>query len=219
KPRVLSGHDGWVWSVAFSPDGQWLASGSFDGTVRLWKRHQPDAEPCELYRDEKPGKPNLTSWVASVAFSGVGQWLAWGSFDGTVRLWNWDESWCNKGKRGKADLVKLPEQDASGVQHKGGVWSVAFGKDGKDRQWLASGGLDKIVRLWEIPGHNKPPVLCKALPDGGRVWSVAFSPDGQWLASGSDDSAVRLWKADEGTTSEPYYARQPSSEGRIWSVA
>ena len=70
----------WVCSVAFSPDGQTLASGSEDKTIRLWDLRQPAAAPTVLRGHEQ--------WVSSVAFSPDGQTLASGSTDKTIRLWD-----------------------------------------------------------------------------------------------------------------------------------
>ena len=72
--RTLSGHTSWVWSVAFSPDGMWLASGSGDQTVKLW-----DVASGELVRTLS----GHTDPVRSVAFSPDGTRLASGSLDGT----------------------------------------------------------------------------------------------------------------------------------------
>jgi WD40 repeat protein len=76
---VLEGHTGPVFAVAFSPDGQLLASGSYDHTVRLWN----PATGKELQKLE-----GHTDLVQTVAFSPDGQLLASGSYDHTVRLWN-----------------------------------------------------------------------------------------------------------------------------------
>jgi WD40 repeat protein len=76
----LTGHTASVRSVAFSPDGTTLASGSWDDTIRLWDVNtgQTIGEPLQGHAD----------WVRSVAFSPDGQTLASGSYDETVRLWD-----------------------------------------------------------------------------------------------------------------------------------
>ncbi|KAA3662995.1 MAG: hypothetical protein DWQ04_11865, partial [Chloroflexi bacterium] len=114
---TLSGHEDWVRSVAFSPDGQTLASGSADGTVRLWDLSHPGAEPVVL--------SGHASSVGSVAFSPDGQTLASGGEDQKVRLW---------------DLSHPGAEPVVLSGHASSVGSVAFSPDG---QTLASGGEDQ----------------------------------------------------------------------------
>jgi WD40 repeat protein len=161
--RILYGHQDEVMSVASSPDGQTLASGSADGTVRLWDVANLTA-PVILEDHDDP--------VTAVAFSLEGQTLGSGSRDGTVRLWNLADS---------ADPVVFEGHELT-------VTSVAFSPNG---QTLASGSEDGTVRLWDVAHPAAVPAVLNG--HGGEVTSVAFSPDGQSLASGSKDGAVRLW--------------------------
>jgi len=76
--QVLCGHTDQVGALAFAPDGHVLASGSHDGTVRLW-------DPAT--GEELATLQGHTGRVTSVAFAPDGQWIASGSHDRTVRLW------------------------------------------------------------------------------------------------------------------------------------
>ncbi|MEX2666875.1 caspase family protein [Candidatus Uabimicrobium amorphum] len=168
KIHKITGHTNRVNSVAFSPNGKTLASGSGDKTVRLW--------------DVATGKEITTITVhahtysvLSVAFSPDGKILASGS-DATVRLWD-----VATGK----EIHKI-------TGHTNRVNSVAFSPDGKI---LASGSDDATVRLWDVATGKE---IHKITGHTYSVLSVAFSPDGKTLASGSEDNTVRLWDVATG---------------------
>ena len=201
---TLEGHTDIVWSVAFRPNGVMLASGSWDGTVRLW-----NVNTGRLLHT----LTEHTNEVMSVTFSPDGQTLASASWDGTIRLWN-----PNNGK-----LKRILTGNGSGVA------SVVFSPDG---QTLVSGSADRTIRLWNtrtwkqkttLKGHTDVVEVVAFSPDGKtlasgsrdatiRLWNpnngreketltehtapvntLAFSPDGQTLASGSRDRTIRLW--------------------------
>ena len=170
EKMLLTGHTWGIHSMALSPDGDVLASGSEDTTIRLWDMH------TGAHKKTLNGHKHR---VYSVAFSPDGKTLASGSDDNTVRLWSVDT--------GETQMILI------GHTHEfEGVKSVAFSPDGKT---LASGGGDNIIHLWDInAGKSKMALIGHA----NWVFSLAFSPDGETLASGSVDSEIRLWDPHTG---------------------
>ena len=109
--KSKAGHTGRVWSVAFSPNSQMLASGNDDRTIRLWELSQAEGKPKLIKVLE-----GHNFWVGSVAFSPDGQKLASGSYDKTIRLW---------------DLNNLDEDSIVLRGHEQSVTSIAFYPDSK----------------------------------------------------------------------------------------
>ena len=208
--QELSGHTAAVLSVAFSPGGKTLASGS-GNTVRLW-----DISSGETIHELS----GHAAAVLSVAFSPGGKTLASGSLDNTIRLWDinrgetirelsghtsavWSVAFSPDNKTlasGSGDYtIRLWDvnsgettQELSG--HAAAVNSVAFSPDGKI---LASGSYDTTIRLWDI---NSGETIRELSGHGDYVRSVAFSPDNKTLASGSGDYTIRLWDVNSGET-------------------
>jgi WD40 repeat protein len=121
--NTFVGHSAAVWSVEFSPDSRYLATGSWDGSARLW--NVTNGETIHILEDH-------TDWVYDVAFSPDGTLLASASRDGTVRLWE----------------VATGEVLAILTGHTDKVWSVDFSPDG---MLLISSSDDGTVRIWGEP--------------------------------------------------------------------
>ena len=172
---TLNGHTGFVSSLAFSPNGQIVVSGSWDNTIRLWN---PRTE------EHLTTLTGHTDRVTSVAFSANGNMLASGSWDKTVRFWN-----PNSGKF-------LRSTSTTRVTHETFTSVVAADSHG-DSYWFASGSLDDQVWLWYGYGLTTRSSYYRLLGHTHDVSSVAFSADERTLASGSHDHTIKLWNISD----------------------
>lgn len=199
--RSLQGHTAWVNGLAFSPDGEILASGSDDWSVRLWR--VADGKPVRDMRRH-------TYCVHDVDFSADGRTVASvsGPFDGTARIW----------RASDGDMLHTLEHrqampDPWGELRMETVWSAAFSPDG---EIVATGSWDSQgnVRMWRLSDGS----LIRTLKHSDWVYEVAFSPDGQLLASATGKHAqeVRLWYVENGA---PYLSLGGNLGEFISSVA
>ncbi|HET9907224.1 MAG TPA: hypothetical protein VFQ23_11300 [Anaerolineales bacterium] len=162
--EFLVGHSDSVTSVAFSPDGRMLASGSTDKTIIL----------RDAITRERIGPPLISPGaVLSVAFSPDGKMLAAGSDDNTITLWD-------------VNLYQAIDQPLTG--HTAQVGTVAFSPDGRI---LASAGDDNIIILWDVAASQR--IGDPLTGHLGSVHTVAFSPNSRWLASASEDKTILVW--------------------------
>ena len=197
---TLEGHTEGVASVAFSPDGTLLASGSWNDTVKLW-----DVSTERQIATLPSKQPTL------VAFSPDGKTLAVGTRDNTVELWDvatqeriatlghravvfYTVSFSPDGKTlavgtwdNTVELWDVATQERiATLGHEAVVNAVSFSPDGT---LLASGSRDNTVKLWDVATRER----IATLGHGAEVDAVSFSPDGTLLASGSGDGTVKLW--------------------------
>ncbi len=235
--QVIFEHGDSVLSVAFSPvDNTLLASGSSDGTVKLWNvETQTEIATLEGH----------TAWIMSIAFSPNGMLLASGAPDGTVKLWD----------------VNTHTNITTLEWHAKAVSSVAFSPDGTT---LAAGASDGTIKLWDVETHQNTatfggyddatvdalvaienqrnwwtPVsflsnttLAAGSGDRIKLWditteeniktfevpgdlviSMSCSPDGTTLAAGTINNLIRLWDVATGTNTTTF----PSvAARRVW---
>jgi hypothetical protein len=206
EPRaILSGHQGPIWSVAFAPDGQTLATGSDDTTLRLW-----DAATGK----EKAALSGHGSAVFAVAFAHSGKFLVSGGGDGTLRLWDMEtrkEQRTLPHRGGNVRRVVISPDDktvATGgsaqdvelwdlntykmrhtlSRHHGTILAIAFAPDGET---LATGDASGNIQFWD-PVTGSERASFHGDPLGLRA--LAFAPDSKTLASaGTGSYDVKLW--------------------------
>ncbi|KAF4975683.1 hypothetical protein FZEAL_7573 [Fusarium zealandicum] len=204
----LISDDGYMGSICFSPDGDYLATTSNYGNITIW----------DLESGYKEFIDGLGESVHSVCYAPDGSTIASGGEDHTVCLWDvqtracittldlpnliWSIAFSPNGKYmaagcsdGNAYIyhTKSASLFATLHGHIDSVSSVAFSPDSNQ---LATGSKDFTLKIWEL---SDPPSCLETL-EGHKecVSSVVFTPNGRWVVSGSDDQEVRFWDAKTG---------------------
>lgn len=207
SPNSSRGHNGEILSVQFNPqNNNQVATGSADGTVRLWDTETMESAPL-------PGN-DRGSKVVSVAFSPDGTKVAAARDDGRVSVWNIDSrkitasfqahpsrifklSFAPNGQQiatagfdGTARIWDIQtERQIAEFKHRGMVLAVSFGPNGK----LATAGENGFVYLWDVRSRRKISEFSAHL---SWIMSVHFSPDGKQLVTTGLDFAARVWDVD-----------------------
>ena len=168
---ILKGHTAGVNSLAFSPDGGKLVSGSGDRTVNLWSLS--NYQRLYSFFGAQDG-------ISTVIVSPNGKQITASSFDRSITSWQIDN------KQLSHSYLYLN----SASSHSNLVNSIAYSPNG---QVLASGSADCTIRLWSASSGKIERTL-NGHTD--TVFTVAYSPNGQLIASGSADRTIRLWQLD-----------------------
>ena len=210
--RTIPGHDNTISQVKYSPDGRFIASASWDKTIKLW-----DAASGKLVNTLRH-----QDGVNSIAFSPDGQTIVSGGEDKTLKIWDiTDKPRLIKTLRGHTDSIKTvtisPDGKliaSAGYDNQIKIWhisgellqtieahdlaitSLAFSPDS---QTLASASWDNTIKLWAIADAGKSSSLIHTLTghqDG--VTDISFNAAGTVLASSSGDRQIKLWNPKTG---------------------
>ena len=204
KPVSFMSHDDYVAALDFSPDGRYIASGSWDNTARVWDVNtgteiarinhngpitnvsfSPDGkyllsgalgDQTTLLWEASTGKEvlNFQHESLSSAFSPNGKYIITGGYDGLARIWNASTG---------AEITQ--------IVHGGQVNTIAFSKDG---QYIATGSADGSVHILKVGTWDEITLVYH----DGNVTSVALAPNAKYLISGSDDRTARIWNVATG---------------------
>jgi eukaryotic-like serine/threonine-protein kinase len=207
---TFRGHTGLVWSAAFSPDGQRVASASGDATAQVWDATTGDH--LNIYSRHKDS-------VYAVSWSPDGSRIVSASYDKTVQIWDatfgdpiytyrghsswvWTASWSPNGRRiasgGGDSTVQVWNSAGDGQRiiytgHMAPVYAVAWSPDGSR---LASAGGDGTIQIWDAVNGNR---LSTHRGQSASIWTLAWSPDGKRIASAGDDKTIQIWNAGDGS--------------------
>lgn len=207
--RTITGHTFEVFSIAFSPINQILASGGDDMMIRLM--------------DVGTGK-EVRAWQAhgegirSVTYSPDGKMLASGSLDKSIKLWDPFTGQIIRTLTGHSDRVQSLSFSPDGKTIASAsydrtikLWDVATGQEIKtlanhtsavmstvwsaDGRFIYSSGQDRTIRSWDVSSAQE---LRTIIGHSAPIWTLALSPDGRTLASGSDDNTIKHWDVATG---------------------
>ncbi len=238
----LVGHSDWIRTLAFSPDGTTLLSGSNDKTARLWSLGTGQLLHLLTGHRER---------IKCVGFSPRGDTLLTCSADGQVKAWKVDQlnhkktgdcrytikatsrsitlvnalpvspvakrnCFATGADHGKVSLWNLQTGDwiRSIQAHSSPVLAAEFSDDG---QWLATSSLNSTINLWNVDSQS--PDLVWSIPHGhlSQVLYLAFSQEHELLISSGADRTIKLWDMSTGQKHQPHILE--GHAGRVWGVA
>ena len=201
-----------VESIAFSPDGRWLAAGYLEGNIAVWNATDQKKE-YDL--------GGYAARIDSISISPNGLWIASGNRDSSIKMWS-AESGCLayslKSENSDIDALAFSADGlllaSSGQNYSPSretpveIWEIPSGRRvvrfnystrrvefvafSPDRHWLAASGVEGSIKIWDLHTQREAQTLSPA----NRV--VGFAPDGSWVATGSRDGTLTYWQLPSG---------------------
>jgi len=169
--QTFEGHADSIYAAVLSPDGELLATSSYDQQVKLWNvATGKELRTLAGHNDA----------VYDLAFRPDGKVLASASGDRTVKLWN-------VATGARLDTLAQPLKE---------LYAIAFSPDGRR---LVAGGADNRIRMWQITPdakENSNPIVYSRFAHEGPVIKLIYTPDGRNIISASEDRSVKVWDAD-----------------------
>jgi len=225
--HTFTGHDSDVACVVYSPQGDRIASGGRDHTVRIW-----DVRTRKCIRRLE----GHTGGIDQILHSPIWNCIA-SRHDRTIWLWDVEGGVCSHTLSGHSDRITHMEYSTQGdrlasaskdktlrlwdadtgtclhtlVGHSDAVLFVTYSPDGTQ---LASGSSDKTLKLWDVVTGT---CLHNLIGHRGEVKTVAYSPRGDLFASASSDRTVKLWDVESGECRLTLYGHSRSVRGAIFS--
>jgi WD40 repeat protein len=175
------GHSGFIYGLAFHPDGRQFATASGDGTIKIWTLDESGLKigPTPVMTITNPIEPSMDNYHSgrTLEYSPDGMLLAAVAEKNTVNIWDASNGQLLHNLQGYTNMVIC----------------LAFSPDGK---LLAAGNLDNTVRIWDVNNGEEIQILRHST----GIAEVAWSSDGKRLATGSsDDSLVTIWNRPGGS--------------------
>ncbi|HEY6542796.1 MAG TPA: serine/threonine-protein kinase, partial [Ktedonobacteraceae bacterium] len=188
---TYSGHTNYIWSVAWSPDGRYIVSGSQDGTAQVWEASTGQ----KLLSTRSHIDPSQAEdWANSVAWSPNSKQIVIGYKDGT------------------AEALDIVSRQKVAIYQYDTPWSVDAVAWSPDGQYVATGNFDNLVMVFSVSTGK---LLYTYTGHNDSIKSIAWSHDSKRIASGSSDGTAQVWRASDGHTLLKY----PLHNSDVWSVS
>lgn len=252
KIRDLKEHKDWIREVSISPDNRYIVSASHDGSFKIWDlktgelKHDVEISPKEFIK--KGSYPEFDrktkNAVCAVTFSQDGKYLAVGTLDEFIRIWNLDQFKLIKKLRahGNGTGYIIFSNDGN-IMVSGSIYNELIVWDAKtfnpldtlneywgynssfelfnnDRQLVNTG--NDTINIWDISGGK----LLRSIPVQDMLQSVQLTPDEKYMVTCGEDHSLKLWDFKTGKELWSYYNPKPeladckiSPDGRLLALA